>query len=142
MLGRKDYTKEELNHARESIDEELKAYKRLAKAVAATSDKKAQAALAAYEPIMAKNMVLALDRPFVHRLRMGTGKDCNPLNEVELLVESLINSDGVLRGNNVIKYSADEAVLHLDTGDRIELNAAQFEELADAFLDEIRARFV
>jgi hypothetical protein len=142
VLGRKDYTKEELNHARESIDEERKAYKRLAKAVAATSDKKAQAALAAYEPIMAKNMVLALDRPFVHRLRMGTGKDCNPLNEVELLVDSLTNSDGVLRGNNVIKYSADEAVLHLDTGDRIELNAAQFEELADAFLDEIRARFV
>ena len=142
MLGRKDYTKEELNHAREWIDEELKAYKRLAKAVAATSDKRAQAALAAYEPIMAKNMVLALDRPFVHRLRMGTGKDCNPLNEVELLVDSLINSDGVLRGNNVIKYSADEAVLHLDTGDRIELNAAQFEELADAFLDEIRARLV
>ena len=142
MLGRKDYTKEELNHARQEIDELLSAYKRLVKAVGATSDKKAQAALAAYEPIMARNMVLALDRPFVHRLRVGTGKDCNPLNEVELLVESLMNNDGVLRGNNVIKYKADEAVLHIDTGDQIELDAAQFEELSSAFLDEIRARFV
>ena len=142
MLGRKDYTKDELNHAQASVDELLSAYKRLVKAVGATSDKKAQAALAAYEPIMAKNMVLALDRPFVHRLRVGTGKDCNPLNEVELIVESLINNDGVFRGNNVIKYRADEAVLHLDNGERIELDAGSFEALANAFLDEIRARFV
>lgn len=142
MLGRKDYTKDELNHAQDSVDELLLAYKRLVKAVGATSDEKAQAALAAYEPIMAKNMVLALDRPFVHRLRVGTGKDCNPLNEVELLVESLINNDGVFRGNNVIKYKAEEAVLQLDTGERIELDAARFEALANAYFDEIRARFV
>jgi hypothetical protein len=30
-------------------------------------------------------MTLMLDRYFVHRLRMVTGKDGNPLNEVELI---------------------------------------------------------
>jgi hypothetical protein len=35
---------------------------------------------------------------------MVTSKDGNPLNEVELLTESLINNNGVLRVNNVIKH--------------------------------------
>jgi hypothetical protein len=43
---------------------------------------------------------------------MVTGKDGNPLNEVELLTESLINN-GVLRGNNVIKHVPTESVLKL-----------------------------
>ena len=39
------------------------------------------------------NMVLVLDRYYVHRLLMVTGKDGNPLNEVELLAEPLMNND-------------------------------------------------
>ncbi|MCW2674379.1 MAG: hypothetical protein JWP14_2968 [Frankiales bacterium] len=31
----------------------------------------------------------------MHRVRLVTGKDTNPLNEVELRVESLLNNDGV-----------------------------------------------
>lgn len=34
---------------------------------------------------------------------MVTGKDGNPLNEVEMLSDSLMNNDGVLRGINMIK---------------------------------------
>ena len=86
-------------------------------------------------------MVLALDRPFVHRVRMVAGKDGNPINELELLAASLIDNDGVLEGNNVIKFVPDQSVLKLDVGDRIALSAAQFERLYKAFLKEIRAKF-
>ena len=87
-------------------------------------------------------MTLALDRFFVHRLRLVAGNDGNALNEVELVADSLINNDGVLRANKVIKLNPDESVLRHDFGERIRLRAEQFERLADAFLAEIEARFV
>jgi hypothetical protein len=142
MLGRKDYTKQELDNARTAIDRQVAAYKKLAKAVDAASDPKAASALEAFEPLFFNNMTLALDRPFVHRIRNVTGKDGNPLNEVELLTESLIDNGGVLRGNNVIKLVPDESVLKLGVGDRIELTAAQFDRLAEAFFAEIAAKFL
>jgi hypothetical protein len=80
-------------------------------------------ALQAFERLFFNNMTLVLDRYFVHRLRTVTGKDINPLNEVELLTDSLINNDVVLRGNNVVKLIADQSVLKLDVGDRIRLSA-------------------
>ena len=141
MLGRKDYTKQELENATAAVDKEVAAYKKLAKAVDATGDSKAQRALEAFEPLFSNSMVLVLDRYFVHRLRQVTGKDGNPLNEVELLTESLMNNDGVLRGNNVIKFVPDESVLKLHIGDRIRLSIADFDSLAQAFLADIKRKF-
>ena len=37
-------------------------------------------------------------------------EDGNPLNEVELISDSLMNNNGVMRGNNVIKYMPDQSV--------------------------------
>jgi hypothetical protein len=87
-------------------------------------------------------MTLVLDRYFVDRLRMVTGKDGNPLNEVELMSDSLMNNDGVLRGNNVIKLIPDQSVLKLNIGDRIRLSAAQFQRLSKAFFTEIESKFL
>ena len=142
MLGRKDYTKQELDTATARIDQQVAAYKKLAKAVDDTGDAKAQRALDAFEPLFFDNMVLVLDRLFVHRLRQATGKDGNPLNEVELLSESLMNNDGMLRGNSVIKFVPDESVLKLGIGDRIRLSVADFESLAAAFLADLKRKFV
>jgi hypothetical protein len=83
-----------------------------------------------------------LDRYFVHRLRTVTGKDGNPLNEVELLADSLMNNGGELRGKNVIKYLPDESVVGLEEGERISLSAAEFERLAKAFFADIESKFV
>lgn len=79
MLGRKTYTREGLDHAKTAIDQQLAAYKNLVRAIdGATSDPKVTSALDAFEPLFFNNMTLVLDRCFVHRLRMVTGKDGNP----------------------------------------------------------------
>jgi hypothetical protein len=109
MLGRKNYTQEEFDHAKTAVDQQLAAYKKLVKAIdSATSDPRVASALEAFEPLFCNNMTLALDRYFVHRLRIVAGKDGNPPNEVELISDSLMNNDGVLRGNNVIKLIPDQ----------------------------------
>jgi len=87
-------------------------------------------------------MTIVLDRFFVHRVRQVSGKDGNPLNEVEMITESLMNGCGVLQGNNVIKFVPDESVTKLAIGDRIKLSAAEFAKLAKAFFGEIEARFL
>ncbi len=79
-----------------------------------TSAPKVTSALEAFEPLFFNNMTLVLDRYFVHRLRAVTRKDGNPLSEVELMSDSLMNNDGVLRGNNVIKLVPGHSVLKLN----------------------------
>jgi hypothetical protein len=140
MLGRKSYTPEELQTARTAIAEQLDAYRRLTAAVAGDAD--AEVALAAFEPRFFNNLTLALDRYFVHRIRPVTGKDGNPLNEVELLSESLMSNGGLLKGSTVIKYVPAESVTKLAVGDRIAFTEAEFERLAEAFFAELERRFV
>jgi hypothetical protein len=143
MLGRKDYRPEELDAATTAVRETLAAYRTLVDAIhRATDDPDVGAALAAFEPLLCNELTLALDRRFVHRLRVTTGKDGTPLNELELMTESLMNNDGVLRGNKVIKLVPGETVLKVAPGERIALSAAQFERLSNAVLGEIRAKFV
>ncbi|MFA4965223.1 MAG: hypothetical protein WC709_06255 [Thermoleophilia bacterium] len=87
-------------------------------------------------------MTLALDPHYVHRLRMVTGKDGKPLNEVELICDSLMNSGGTLREDSVIKHIPAESVVKLKPGDRIRLSGQEFERLSPAFLAELELRFM
>lgn len=137
MLGRKTYTQEEIDHARAEIGQQLSAYQELAAAVAG----KSKAALAAFDPLFFNNLVLVLDRYFVHRLRVATGKDGNPLNEVEMLSDSLMHHHGVLRAIKVISYVPERSVVGLRIGDPIRLTPESFERLATAFFTELERRF-
>jgi hypothetical protein len=132
MLGRKTFTREELDSARSAMDEQLAAYR----------DLNGAAGLETFEPLCFNNLTLALDRRFVHRLRGVTGKDGNPLNEVELIAESLMNNGGVLRGNTVVQYVPEESVLGLQIGDPIRIGADDFERLCNAFLADLEAKYV
>jgi len=139
MLGRKDYTQDELDNARTTIDRQLATYRTLA--AAAATEEKVAATLDDFDEQFFPNLLLALDRPFVHRLRGATGKDGNPLNEVEMLVDSLINNDAVLRGNNVIRYVPADSVLKLELGDCIRLTVDDFARLATAFFADLERKF-
>lgn len=141
MFERKDYTQEELDHARASTDRLLAGYRTLAAAVGNTNDEKARSALEDFQTLVFTTMVLALDRPFVHRLRKVTGKDGNPLNEVEVICDSLMNNDAVMGESTVIKLTAGESVLKFGIGDTIRINADDFERLAGAFFIELERKF-
>lgn len=86
-------------------------------------------------------LVLALDQWFVHRLRGQEGKDGNALNEVRLVVGSIVDGGGVFTLDKTIKYDPARSVLGLAAGDTVRVDVAGFERLAAAYLDEIAARF-
>ena len=142
MLGRKTYTPEELDSATATVERQLAAFRRLADAVDATGDAEAAAARETFEPEFFNDLALVLDRYFVHRLRVSTGKDPNPINELELLSDSLRDHGGAFRTTSVIKYRPDQTGLQLEPGDRIQLDRRRFERFSTAFLDELRTRFV
>ncbi len=140
MLGRNTYTKDEVDHAKTVIRAQLAAYKKLRKA--AIADKKVDATFSAFDPLFFNNLTLALDRPFVHRVRPVTGKDGNPLNEVEMICDSLMKENGVFTKSTVIKMDPETSVLGLEFGDTIALTAPEFERLSTAFFAELEAKFL
>jgi hypothetical protein len=143
MLGRKDYTREEFDTARTAIAAQLAAYEGLlGDHVEATAGEEAQAARREFDALFFNNMTFVLDRYFVYRLRMTAGSDGNPLNEVEMICDSLMYNGGILRSLSPIKYLADLSVLRLRIGDRISLSAADFERLSTAFFAELERRFL
>jgi hypothetical protein len=139
MLGRKTFTQDELDGCRAALAEQLAAYRRLA---AATSADGGADALRAFEAPFFNSLVLALDRWFVHRIRAVSGKDGNPLNEVELIAESLMLHGGVFRTTSVIRYEPSESVLGIEAGARIALGEDDFDRLSAAFLAEIERKFL
>lgn len=124
MLGRKDYERKELDDGRARIDAQLRTLEK-------------------FEREFFLNLLFTLDRLYVHRLRSSTGKDGNPLNEVELIVDSLLNNDGVFRvDNKSIKYKPEESVTGLEVGDEIALDRPGFEALYGAFMADLETKFV
>ena len=133
MLGRRNYAPEEIAAAKSAVAAELAVYLRLVTSGAVPS--------ADFEALYFNNMVIVLDRYFVHRVRPVAGKDGNPLNEVELIVDALIGNGGVFRGIKVIKYVPENSVLGIKDGDRIRLNAADFDKLSQAFFADLQSKF-
>lgn len=143
MLGRKSFTREEFDVCKGAIDQQLAAHRALVQAAASTTaHSKVSAALEAFEPLFFNNMILALDRYFVHRVRLVAGKDGNALNEVEMLCDALMSNDGVLRDSTVIKLIPDRSVVKLRVGDRVSLTAEQFERLSSEFFAELERKFL
>lgn len=142
MLGRKTFTQKEIDVAKASLKAQLAAYRSLAAAMDGDRGKAPHAAVAKFEGPLFNNLALTLDRYFVHRLRMTTGKDGTPLNELEMLADSLMNNGGKLKANNVIKYVPEKSVTKLHIGDQIRLTADDFERLSAGCFKELQEKFV
>jgi hypothetical protein len=134
MLGRNSYTTAEIAAAHTMVERQLTTFRTAASQAGDTTS------VSALEPVFFNTALIALDRQFVHRVRTFTGKDTNPLSEVELLTESLLDNDGELREIKVIRYDAAKSVLGLQIGDRIALTADDFEQLAKSFLEAVEQK--
>jgi hypothetical protein len=135
MLGVSSYPKTFVDGCRSRVEAQLATYDQLLTNVPGGE------AVAAFERHFFANLVMVLDHSFMHRLRGQEGKDGNPLNEVRMLANSLLEHDGVLTAEKAIRYDADKAVAGIRIGDRIELDEKSFRLLADAYFAEIEKRF-
>jgi len=88
----------------------------------------------------------------MHRLRGVEGKDGNPMNEVRVLSNSMLQNQDVLStsyamsmaaslGDASIKFSPEKTVLHKQLGDEIRLTEPEFLRLSEAFFEVLECRF-
>ena len=94
------------------------------------------------QDVLFRNMLLGLDASFAHRTRAVEGKNGNPLNEVRVLCSSLLLHDGVMTPDSTMKLDPASSVVGVPYDEQISLDAGSFSRLADAFFDELEARFV
>ncbi len=121
--------------ARDEIAAQIRSYRDLVGAASKASGMsltRIDAALAAFEPAFFNNLLLALELRFVHR---PPGDAADAPNEVRLLAAALANDGGVLAAD-----IPGGSLLGLGAGDRVALNADDFETLCAAFLAAIERR--
>ncbi len=86
-------------------------------------------------------LLVALEHWFVQRIPKLEGRDGNPLNEVRVLADSVIEHGAVVTVPKGIKLRPDTSVLGFAAGEEISLDADSFERLFDAFLAEVEERY-
>ena len=143
MLCVNSYTKNYINECRSRMESQLAAYKVLvAIATEKTSKSAINSAVDSFEPLFFNNLVVVLDGFFVHRTRKIEGKDGNPLNEVRMLCNSILQNHGVLSADKTIKYNPAKSILKLQIGDEIKMIESDFALLFKAFFAEIETKFM
>lgn len=144
MLAVDHYPQAYVDGCRERVDTQIFAYQDLiaaAKDLDRTDETRLGAAIATFEPLFFNNMVLVLDNSFLHRSRNMEGKDGNPLNEVRVLCNSLLNNGGVMAADKQIKLDPAKSALKYQVGDEIKLSEADFVLLSKAFFAEIETKY-
>ena len=145
MLCVNNYTPKHIDECRSRVTAQISAYQALlatARKQAASDKSRLNVAIEAFEPYLFNNMVLALDSYFVHRTRAIEKKDGNPLNEVRMLCNSMMNNGNVMCADKTIKYDPARSVLKYKVGDEIKLNEADFIKLSSAFFAEIENKYL
>lgn len=87
-----------------------------------------------------EHTIPALDRYSVQRGRTKEGKDGNPLNEVRMLCDALMENQGRMCANETTRYRPERSILRFWAGDEIRLNADDFARRSAAFFDRIERK--
>ena len=93
------------------------------------------------ESLVFGQAVVVLHTWFGHRHRGLEGDDGNPINEVRVIADSIVDNDAVLRVEGPITWVPERTVLHLAVGDEVEITANGFERLTAAYLAAIEATY-
>lgn len=144
MLSINKYAQEYVDECRSKIARQISAYTDLvsvARDVDRTNEARLDSSTEAFEPLFFNHMVLALDHYFCHRSRTMERKDGNPLNEVRVLCNSLMNNDGIVTADKTIRLDPAKSLLKYQVGDRIKLNEADFSLLSKAFFADITSKY-
>ena len=132
MLGVKNYPQTYIDSCRARVDAQAATYRDL---VAAGDVPKS------FESVFFNNMVVVLDSYFTHRLRGVEGKDGNPLNEVRVLANSMLENNDTMAADSTIKMDPATSVLGYKVGDPIRVTEQDFARLAEAFFAGIESKF-
>ena len=145
MLGVKKYTQTYIDECRSKVNVQLSTYNNLittARNPVGKNETSLNSAIESFEPVFFNNLVLLLDALFVHRLRMIEGKDGNPLNEVRVLCNSMLNNNNIMCAASTIKLNPATSVLKYNVGDEIKVSEAEFLRIFKAFFAEIERKYV
>ena len=133
MLGQRNYTQDYIDACRSKVESDIAAYRQLVAAGCETE---------AFEATFFNNMVLVLDHLFVHRLRTVEGKDGNPLNEVRVMCDSMLQNGSTMSADRSIKLLPAKSVLKVQFGETIKLTEADFLRIYTAFFAEIERKYL
>jgi hypothetical protein len=142
MLSMDKYPQEYVDECRANIDAGVAAYEHLAATAKAQQDAALDAALESFEPFFYNNMVVVLEGYFVNRQRAVERKDGNPLNEVRVLCNSIMQSGSTLAPDTTITLNPEKSVLKLEIGDDIRLSGEDFARLSKAFFAELERKYL
>ncbi len=132
MLAVNKYSQEYIDECRSKVSLQLSTYKNLvttARNQISKDEKSLNPAIESFEPVFFNNMVLVLDAFFVHRIGAIEGKDGNPLNEMRVLCNSIMNNRNIMLVDDTIKLKPDKLLLKYKVGDEIKSTEAQFLQL-------------
>lgn len=144
MLSVNSYAQPYIDGCRSRMESQLAAYNALVAAARANQGPRSSAVAAAvdsFEPQFFNHLVLVLDGYFAHRSRTLELKDGNPLNEVRMLCNSILQNGGVLAADKTIKFNPATSVSKVRVGDEIRLTETDFIRLFKAYFKEIEAKF-
>ena len=144
MLGTKEYDQEYIDACRSRVETQVVMFHEVAQAARDHGDADVshlEGALESLEYEYFNNMLIVLDGYFVHRLRGVEGEDGNALNEVRVLVRSLMENGGTVMADPQIRLDPARSVLGLEVGAPITLTLQKYRRISDAFLREIENKF-